>query len=57
MCIKSVPMDHMHTIVFAIRGTATFADWAVNLNTAPTPPVGFLVGGGSYVSQNLRACD
>ncbi|KAH6652571.1 Alpha/Beta hydrolase protein [Truncatella angustata] len=42
MCIKSVPMDHMHTIVFAIRGTATFMDWAVNLNTAPTSPTGFL---------------
>lgn len=43
MVIKSVPMDHMNTIVFAIRGTSTFMDWAVNLNTAPTPPVGFLV--------------
>lgn len=42
MCIKSVPMDHMHTIVFAIRGTATFMDWAVNLNTAPAQPKGFL---------------
>ena len=43
MCIKSVPMDHMDTIVFAIRGTATFMDWSVNLNTEPTPPTGFLV--------------
>lgn len=43
MVIKSVPMDHMNTIVFAIRGTATFMDWAVNLNTAPTSPAGFLV--------------
>ncbi|KAH8664578.1 Alpha/Beta hydrolase protein [Xylariales sp. PMI_506] len=42
MYIKSVPMDHMNTIVFAIRGTATFMDWAVNLNTAPTSPSGFL---------------
>ncbi|CAJ2510537.1 Uu.00g095060.m01.CDS01 [Anthostomella pinea] len=42
MCIKSVPMDHMNTIVFAIRGTATFMDWAVNLNTAPAAPTGFL---------------
>ncbi|KAF2973203.1 hypothetical protein GQX73_g301 [Xylaria multiplex] len=42
MYIKSVPMDHMGTIVFAIRGTATFMDWAVNLNTAPTAPTGFL---------------
>ncbi|KPM37826.1 hypothetical protein AK830_g8734 [Neonectria ditissima] len=42
MCIKSVPMDHMNTIVFAIRGTASFMDWAVNLNTAPVSPLGFL---------------
>lgn len=43
MVIKSVPMDYMNTIVFAIRGTATFMDWAVNLNAAPTSPFGFLV--------------
>ncbi|KAI5865323.1 alpha/beta-hydrolase [Durotheca rogersii] len=42
MRIKSVPMDHMDTIVFAVRGTATFMDWAVNLNTAPAAPAGFL---------------
>ncbi|KAI0456709.1 alpha/beta-hydrolase [Xylaria acuta] len=42
MYIKSVPMDSMGTIVFAIRGTATFMDWAVNLNTAPTTPTKFL---------------
>lgn len=43
MVIKSMPMDYMNTIVFAIRGTATFMDWTVNLNTAPTSPAGFLV--------------
>ncbi|KAM7186537.1 mono and diacylglycerol lipase [Naviculisporaceae sp. PSN 640] len=42
MAIKSVPMDYMNTIVFAIRGTATFMDWAVNLNTEPISPQGFL---------------
>lgn len=42
MVIKSVPMDHMRTIVFAVRGTASFMDWTVNLNNAPTPPTGFL---------------
>lgn len=42
MVIKSVPMDDMNTIVFAIRGTQTFMDWAVNLNSAPAPPEGFL---------------
>ncbi|ROV92413.1 hypothetical protein VPNG_09598 [Cytospora leucostoma] len=46
--IKSVPMDHMNTIVFAIRGTATFMDWAVNLNTEPTSPEGFLDDPGNY---------
>jgi hypothetical protein len=43
MVIKSVPMDDANTIVFAIRGTATFMDWAVNLNMEPTSPAGFLV--------------
>lgn len=42
MVIKSVPMDHMNTIVFAIRGTATFMDWVVNLNLSPASPRGFL---------------
>ncbi|CCC13894.1 hypothetical protein SMACR_07964 [Sordaria macrospora] len=42
MVIKSVPMDYVNTIVFAIRGTATFMDWAVNLNSNPTSPEGFL---------------
>ncbi|KAH6662868.1 Alpha/Beta hydrolase protein [Halenospora varia] len=42
MVIKSVPMDAMNTIVFAIRGTQTFMDWAVNLNSAPAEPLGFL---------------
>jgi Lipase (class 3) len=42
MVIKSVPIDDMHTVVFAIRGTQTFMDWAVNLNTATVSPSGFL---------------
>lgn len=48
MRLKSVPMDHMNTIVFAIRGTATFMDWAVNLNMAPTSPLGFLDDPGNF---------
>ncbi|KAK3370071.1 Alpha/Beta hydrolase protein [Podospora didyma] len=48
MVIKSVPMDYMNTIVFAIRGTATFMDWAVNLNMAPASPVGFLDDPGNF---------
>lgn len=48
MCIKSVPMDHMNTIVFAIRGTASFMDWAVNLNSTPVSPAGFLDDPGNH---------
>ncbi|KAJ5668667.1 hypothetical protein N7462_009737 [Penicillium macrosclerotiorum] len=42
MVIKSLPIDDMNTIVFAIRGTQSFIDWAVNVHTAPVPPTGFL---------------
>ncbi|KAK2601611.1 hypothetical protein QQS21_004846 [Conoideocrella luteorostrata] len=48
MRIKSVSMDHASTIVFAIRGTASFSDWAVNLNMAPSPPTNFLDDPGNY---------
>ena len=64
MVIKSVPIDDMNCVVFAIRGLSssssqqqasygfaklcsgsqTFMDWAVNLNSAPVAPTGFLVG-------------
>lgn len=43
MFVKSVPMDDMNTIVFAIRGTQSFMDWATNLKTKPVSPEGFLV--------------
>lgn len=43
MVIKSVPIDDMNTVVFAIRGSQTFLDWAVNLNSAPASPENFLV--------------
>ena len=42
MVIKSVPIDNMNAVVFAIRGTQTFMDWAVNLNTTTVSPSGFL---------------
>lgn len=42
MVIKSVPIDDMDCVVFAIRGSQTFMDWAVNLNSAPISPTGFL---------------
>lgn len=43
MIIKSVPIDDRNIIVFAIRGTATFLDWAVNFKSGPASPIGFLV--------------
>lgn len=43
MVIKSVPIDDMNCIIFAIRGSQTFMDWAVNLNSAPVAPTDFLV--------------
>ncbi|KAK1525961.1 vegetative cell wall protein gp1 [Colletotrichum costaricense] len=55
MVIKSVPMDHMNTIVFAIRGSATFMDWAVNLNTAPATPDGFLDDAGNSCHAGFLA--
>ncbi|KAF9238887.1 hypothetical protein DTO013E5_2275 [Penicillium roqueforti] len=42
MVVKSLPIDDMNTIVFAIRGTQSFLDWAVNVRAAPVPPMGFL---------------
>ena len=48
MVIKSVPIDDRGTVVFAIRGTQTFMDWAVNLNSAPTPPMDFLVSSRTW---------
>jgi hypothetical protein len=42
MVMKSVPLDNMNVIVFAIRGTHTFKDWTINVNEAPTAPHGFL---------------
>ncbi|KAI9926376.1 hypothetical protein ASPWEDRAFT_176653 [Aspergillus wentii DTO 134E9] len=42
MVIKSLLVDDMDTIVFAIRGTQSFRDWAVNMKTEPTSPHHFL---------------
>ncbi|KAL2064148.1 hypothetical protein VTL71DRAFT_4642 [Oculimacula yallundae] len=55
MVIKSVPMDDMNTIVFAIRGTQTFMDWAVNLNSAPASPEGFLDDPGNFCHAGFLA--
>ncbi|KAH7346949.1 Alpha/Beta hydrolase protein [Pyrenochaeta sp. MPI-SDFR-AT-0127] len=42
MVLKSVPVEDLNTIVFAIRGSQTFMDWAVNYNSAPNSPGNFL---------------
>ncbi|KAK1998022.1 alpha/beta-hydrolase [Colletotrichum falcatum] len=55
MVIKSVPMDHVRTIVFAIRGSASFMDWAVNLNAAPASPAGFLDDAGNLCHAGFLA--
>lgn len=48
MVVKSLPIDDMNTIVFAIRGTQSFLDWAVNVRAAPTSPTGFLDDPSNY---------
>jgi hypothetical protein len=42
MTLKSLPIDDMNTIVFAIRGSSSFIDWAVNFRPVPSTPEGFL---------------
>ncbi|KAF2465757.1 alpha/beta-hydrolase [Lindgomyces ingoldianus] len=42
MVLKSIPIDDMNIVVFAIRGSQTFMDWAVNFRPAPSSPSGFL---------------
>ncbi|KAI9731277.1 MAG: hypothetical protein M1818_007902 [Claussenomyces sp. TS43310] len=50
MTIKSVAMDDMNVIVFAICGTRkqNLFDWMVNMDTAPSSPMGFLDDGGNF---------
>lgn len=49
MVIKSAALDHRNVIVFAIRGTnvTSFSDWATNMDTEPTSPMGFLDDAGN----------
>ncbi|KAK7530150.1 Alpha/Beta hydrolase protein [Phyllosticta citribraziliensis] len=53
MVIKSVPLDDMNTVVFAIRGSAGFMDWAVNFRPAPSSPEGFLDDPGNLVHSGF----
>lgn len=56
MVMKSVPVDNMNVIIFAIRGTHTFMDWAVNLQSAPTSPEHFLVGHDTPTEDRRLTC-
>lgn len=42
MVLKAIPVEELNTIVFAIRGSQNFMDWAVNYNSAPSSPKNFL---------------
>jgi hypothetical protein len=42
MVLKSLPLDDLNVIVFAVRGTSSFMDWAINFHKAPTSPKDFL---------------
>ncbi|KAK5001044.1 hypothetical protein LTR66_000176 [Elasticomyces elasticus] len=42
MVLKSLPIDDANTIVFAVRGSQTFMDWAVNFRPVPSSAQGFL---------------
>ncbi len=53
MVIKSVPMDDMNCVIFAIRGSQTFLDWAVNLDSAPVSPRDFLDDPGNLCHQGF----
>lgn len=62
MILKSLPRDDMNTVVFAIRGSQTFMDWAVNYKSAPSSPQGFLDDPGNlchagflYVARKMIA--
>ncbi|KAJ4294147.1 hypothetical protein N0V90_007837 [Kalmusia sp. IMI 367209] len=62
MILKSLPRDDMNTVVFAIRGSQTFMDWAVNYKSAPSSPEGFLDDPGNlchagflYVARKMVA--
>ena len=55
MILKSIPIDDMNTIVFAIRGTSLLnpTDWGVNFSTDPIPPVHFLDDEGNLCHRGF----
>jgi hypothetical protein len=55
MVLKSIPIDDMEAVVFAIRGSQTFMDWAVNLNSAPSAPTNFLDDEGNMCHSGFLA--
>ena len=55
MILKSIPLDAKSVIVFAIRGTSSFMDWAVNMQTTPTAPTDFLDDEGNWCHAGFLA--
>lgn len=55
MILKSVPIDSMNTIIFAIRGTSLLSlrDWGVNWHTDPIPPTAFLDDEGNLCHRGF----
>jgi hypothetical protein len=55
MILKSIPIDNMNTIVFAIRGTSLLnpRDWGVNWHTDPEPPTRFLDDEGNLCHRGF----
>ncbi|PNS15247.1 Protein phosphatase 2C 4 [Sphaceloma murrayae] len=53
MVLKSIPVDNQSTLVFAIRGSHSFADWAVNFRPAPSSPLHFLDDPDNYVHSGF----
>ncbi|KAM0275730.1 hypothetical protein ACHAQH_007448 [Verticillium albo-atrum] len=47
MLLASVAADDAAALVLAVRGSASLADWAVNLRAAPASPEGFLDDAGN----------
>ena len=55
MTLKSVPVDAKQVVVFAIRGSQTLVDWAVNVRTAPATPDSFLADAGNLCHAGFLA--
>jgi hypothetical protein len=55
MILKSIPLDSMNTIIFAIRGTSLLSprDWNINWHTSPILPTAFLDDPGNLCHRGF----